>query len=141
MKKVLSFLLCLCMILAIVPGTGILAARAEDGNDLALDASNQALCPACNETVTWTAYSGSNRLGSFTDGEHRHYYLSGDVTAGSINASLFRQASGSDVCLHLNGHNIITGAYIQVDNSTLNIMGTGNVTFTGTASTPTGYWK
>ena len=101
---------------------------------LTLDENNQALCPVCNETVTWTAYSGSGRLGSFTDGVHRHVYLSGDVTAQTINSSVFRLSGNSDLCLHLNGHNLYTGAYAQVASSVLNVMGIGNMVFTGTTT-------
>ncbi len=141
MKRVLAFLLCLCMVLTVIPANVAFVTKAADSGELVLDANNKGLCPACNEVVTWTAYKGSNRLGSFTDGIHRHYYLSGDVTAQSITSSLFRQADGSNVCLHLNGHNITTGAYIQVVKSVLNIMGTGNVTFTATSTGDAGYRK
>ena len=107
---------------------------------LELDADNKGYCPACDATVTWTAYSGTGRLGSFTDGEHRHYYLDGDVTYENANNSLFRVSEGTAVCLHLNDHNITTGSYIQVT-GLVNIMGTGNMTFTGNADPTTGYWK
>lgn len=141
MKRVLAFLLCLCMVLSFVPNNFAFVAKAATNDELTLDGSSMALCPACNETVKWTAYSGSSRLGTFQDGTHRHYYLSGDVTAPDLSNSLIRLASGSNLCLHLNGHNITYGGYIQATGSTLNIMGTGNVTFTGNASTTTGYWK
>lgn len=142
MKRVLAFLLCLCMVLAIVPNNFAFVAKAAD-NELTLDDNNQAPCPACGgATVTWSPYSGSSRLGTFQDGTHRHYYLSGDVTAPNLNNSLIRLGSESNLCLHLNGHNITYGGYIQASGSTLNIMGNGNVTFTGNASAATtGYWK
>ncbi|MBR2311022.1 MAG: glycoside hydrolase N-terminal domain-containing protein [Oscillospiraceae bacterium] len=141
MRRIMAFLLCLCMVLAMVPSNFAFMAKAAANDTLVLDASKKGLCPVCNETVTWVAYSGSSRLGTFTDGSHKHYYLSGDVSTGNLNSSLLRLGSKSTLCLHLNGHNINYSGYMQCTGSTLNIMGSGNVTFTGNASTTDGYWK
>ena len=140
-KKALAFLLCLCMVLGMVPGNLSFMAKAATNNELVLDANSMGLCAVCNETVKWSAYSGTGRLGTFTDGSHKHYYLSGDVSTGSLNSSLLRLGSKSTLCLHLNGHNITYSGYMQCTGATLNIMGSGNVTFTGNAPTTDGYWK
>ena len=140
MKKAFALLLSLCMVLVMVPNNFAFIAKAAD-SELALDANSMALCPVCNTSVKWTAYSGTGRLGTFTDGSHRHYYLSGDVSTGSLNSSLLRLGSKSTLCLHLNGHDINYSGYMQATGATLNIMGSGNVTFTGNAPTTDGYWK
>jgi len=140
MKRVLAFLLCLCMVLALVPSNLAFMAKAATTGELVLDSNNQALCPVCNETVTWTAKSGTSRFGALSDGTHKHYYLSGDLSVVS-NSYLLRLTSSTNMCLHLNGYNITYDGYVQVSGSTLNIMGTGNVKFTGTAPTTGGYWK
>ena len=140
MKRTVAFLLCLCIMLSLMPNNFAFTATAATDSELVLD-GNSGFCPACQKTVTWVAYSGSSRLGSFTDGSHRHYYLSGDVSTGNLNSSLLRLQSSSSLCLHLNGHNITYSGYMQCTGATLNIMGSGNVTFTGNAPTTDGYWK
>ena len=142
MKKALAFLLCLCMVLGMIPSNFAFIAKAAVNDALTLDANNMATCPVCNSSVAWSPWSGTSGLGKIGDGSHRHYYLSGDVNF-TANSSLFRVTDGSDMCLHLNGHKITYSGYAQVtgSGSIVNIMGTGNVTFTGTAPTTDGYWK
>jgi len=109
---------------------------------LALDANSQALCPVCNKTVTWTAFSGNAagtlRMGQFDDGGHYHYYLSGDVDARKIANYFLHVFKSSQMCLHLNGHDLTHGGYVYVSASVLNIIGSGNMTFTAT-KTSSGY--
>lgn len=139
MKRVLAFLLCLCMVLAIVPNNFAFVAKADE---LTLDASKMAACPACGgELVVWTAYSGSGRLVNVNDGSHKHIYLSKDSNV-RVDSYFAKVQSGSDVCLHLNGHSLSYDGYIQVtgSGSTLNIMGTGNLNFTGTSGQKNAYW-
>ena len=98
---------------------------------LTLGANNQAICPVCNETVTWTAFSGNTAMKDMTDGKHYHIYLSSDVDARKIANQFFNLTNSSKLCLHLNGHDLLHGGYMMVG-GTLNIMGSGNVTFTAT---------
>jgi len=112
---------------------------------LTLDANSQALCPACNEIVTWTAFSGKADgtlgLGRKSSGKH-HYYLDADVDARSISSYFVRvdtaTATDTTLCLHLNGHDLTYGGYMQAGGATLNIMGSGNVTFTASNGNNTG---
>ncbi|MBO5867512.1 MAG: glycoside hydrolase family 95 protein, partial [Oscillospiraceae bacterium] len=98
---------------------------------LELDASGKGYCPACDETVTWTAYNGGARIASLNDGAKGHYYLPADVSMEGLNTSLALLRGGSSMCLHLNNHTLTSGSYAQVaSDSTLNIMGTGNMIFT-----------
>jgi len=101
---------------------------------LSLDANSQALCPVCNQTVTWTAITNSNTLGTINDGKHHHRYLAVDVDARKIaNQYLNLMGTNTKLCLHLNGHDLQYGGYVMVANTTvMNIMGSGNMTFTAT---------
>jgi hypothetical protein len=110
-------------------------ATLKRGIVLSLNANFQAPCPACNNEIkTWTAFSGNSDgtlgLGRIKDGAHHHIYLSADVNARNITTYFARVDSNSTVCLHLNGHDIVSSNYVQISAGTLNIMGSGEVTFT-----------
>jgi len=141
MKRFLAMLLCVCLILGMVPAEIPLSASAEAIEELTVDESGQGFCEACNKTVTWTAFSGNSAgtqaLGVKKDGGHYHVYLSADVNARKISNDFINLQSGTKMCLHLNGHNLVHGGYIFVAGSTLNIMGNGNVTFTATNTSNT----
>jgi len=130
MKKTLALLLCMCMVLSLLPGTLATSASAAAAETLTVDQDGKGHCPVCNKDVTWTAFSGNTAMTDVTDGNHHHVYLSGDVDARKI-AKQFVNVTKGTLCLHLNGHNILHGGYIMVT-GTLNIMGSGNVTFTAT---------
>ena len=140
-KRLLALLLCVCMVLGMVPCGIVFSAKGETTGTLTLDAEGQGYCPVCDNTVKWTAFSGTTdgtgRMGQFNDKNHHHYYLSADVNARNVSA-FFINLLNSQMCLHLNGHDLTYGGYIYASNSTLNIMGEGNVTFTDT-NTGTGY--
>ena len=101
------------------PGDGDVFNPAENGG--------QAKCPVCGSVETWTALEGDNRVGHETTG---HYYLSADVNYTSATAEAFASvAADGKLCIHLNGHNIVTvpGIIANTANSTLNIMGEGTI--------------
>ena len=101
---------------------------------LDLDENLQALCPACNETVTWTVLKNGQRVGLQSAKGHLHYCLGEDMTA-MAGAQFMELADGTKLCLHLNGHNLtMTGQIAVRTESELNVMGTGNVDFTATAN-------
>ena len=139
-KRVMAFLLCLCMVLGMIPSNFAFMAKAA-GNELVLDANKVGLCSACNKEVTWTAYSGSGRMFNVSDDSHKHIYLTADANVALD--SYFGKITKGAVCLHLNGHSLSYDGYIQVTGSTatLNIMGDGEVVFTGAAEQDDGWWK
>ena len=140
-KRLLALLLCVCMVLGMVPSGIVFSAKGETTGTLTVDAEGQGYCPVCDDTVKWTGFSGTadgtGRMGQFNDKAHHHYYLSADVNARNVSA-FFINLLNSQMCLHLNGHDLTYGGYIYASNSTLNIMGSGEVTFTDT-NTGTGY--
>ena len=120
---------------------------AKDINaELKVDDNGQALCPVCNETVTWLDVNTqpAKRIGPQSDGGHHHFYLSQDVV-GPENAQFVEVESGTTVCFHLNGKNLTYSGRMRVGtNATLNIMGSGLVTYEGdcvnsNANTQAGY--
>ena len=141
-KRFLAVLLCLCMVLGMVPSGITIPVSAETVEELTVDESGQGFCEACNKTVSWTAFSGNaegtQAWGLKKDGGHYHVYLSADVNARKIVNDFINLQNNTKLCLHLNGHNLVHGGYIFIANSTLNIMGDGNVIFTAT-NTGNGY--
>lgn len=120
-------------------------------SNLSFDAgTTNAICPACDQKVTWTEVN-ENNLGELTTqgyfgvqlptGTH-HFYLSSDInfTAESAsNAFLYSPGNSRNICLHLNGRNLTStnSSVVTVAGTTMvNIMGTGtvtgNATMTGT---------
>ncbi len=106
LKRLLSFLVVMALVLGMVPAIGIPAvtAKAEEtkptyADDLSLDAENKAWCPGCGDTVTWEAATG----GQIT-GDGKHVYLKGDLTHGTDTDQSVAVYSGKKICLHLNGH-------------------------------------
>ena len=96
--------------------------------------TQEAECPVCKKTVTWTAFSQSQdttaRIGRPADGEH--YYLAEDIVYTSDTAAfILPPAQGATACFHLNGHDLTATGYRAVymtgSAGTLNIMGEGTV--------------
>ena len=137
MKKLVALFLCVCLIFSLVPSGIGFSAQAQTADTLTLDENDHAVCLACNEKVTWTAFSGNGSMGTKKDGGHYHIYLSGDVNARKIMNAFLNLTSGTTMCLHLNGHELVHGGYIFVSGSTLNVMGSGNVIFTATNTSNT----
>lgn len=135
-KRFFAFVLCVSMVLGMVPQGIVFSVRGETAQELTVDQNGQGMCPACNEPVQWTAFAGNSAgtqaMGLKNDGGHHHVYLSADVNARSISNAFLNLQSNTKMCLHLNGHDLVHGGYIFVAASTLNIMGSGNVTFTAT---------
>ena len=135
MKRLCTLLLCVCMVLGMLPNSIVFSANESTTDALVVDQSGQGYCPACHETVKWTAFSGSSdgtvRIGQIDDKAHHHIYLSADVDARKV-WSHFINLLNSKLCLHLNGHDLAYGGYIYASNATLNIMGSGNAIFTAT---------
>ena len=98
-------------------------------------------CEHCHEFVAWTPLVASEFMqedGSDTPvvSTDKHYYVDGaetDVEIGAHSRGVLAQiSSGATVCLHLNGHNMISkGNIYAYAGATLNIMGEGTVTYTG----------
>lgn len=91
---------------------------------LKLDANGYAECPACKETVQWTAVTNGNRIGTNANG---HYYLSENVTSAH---SQFATINSGDavLCLHLNGKTLTTaGRIVALGEGTINVMGSGSL--------------
>ena len=106
--------------------------RIVETKELMLNDQKEGYCEACNDVVTWTPIEGDQRIGFFEDGGHHHYYLSGDLRM-PLHISQVLCVSRTKFCLHLNGHNMYNGGRIFVGGAggVLNIMGDGNVIFTG----------
>ena len=98
---------------------------------LELDANGYAVCPVCGgDPVQWTAISGTSvSTGRVGDSKHGHYYLSGDVNLSGAVQNMATARTNSTLCLHLNGKKLTYGSRIAIayDNSTINVMGSGNV--------------
>ena len=151
MKRIISLLICICMVLTMLPAISVFgfeakAAEASSYTDYQKklefgEDGKTAYCAACGKSVVWTAFSGNSAgtlaLGTINNGEHHHIYLSADVNARGIANAFLNLQSNTNMCLHLNGYNIVHGGYIFVAASTLNIMGTGDVTFTATNTSNT----
>ena len=119
MKRFFALLVCLCLVLGMVPSGVTFTANAETNDALVLDDQSQALCPVCNQTVTWTPINNKGRVGPITDGGSQHFYLAEDVTAANAQ---FAELSKTSVCLNLNGKKLIMKGRIQLyANSTFNI--------------------
>ena len=112
----------------------------EEEKDVLELVDGQALCTACNKTVTWTPiYQGTDdsvAYGTATTGSH--LYLAEDITyTGSGSAYLtIPNSSAGKACVHLNGHSLTTTKHRAFTGTagTLNVMGDGVVTgYTGTA--------
>ena len=130
MKRFLAMLICLCLVLGMVPAGISVTANAEANQALVLDDQNQGLCPVCNRTVTWTPIKNGERIGALSKDTEYHYYLAEDVSA--LSAQFGEMSTGTNVCLHLNGKNVITKGRIEMySGATLNIFGEGSMTFNG----------
>lgn len=100
-----------------------------------LDANGYGMCEHCGESVKWEV-ADPNGLSGKSDGAHHHYYLAQDVEITWGYLTLDKETA---LCLHLNGKSIKQASRIFVyGNSTLNIMGSGSVTSTGTGKNSTG---
>ena len=95
--------------------------------DLLLDTENKALCPACGETVIWTAFADNTQPHTFTEGGH--FYLTDDLVYEGTDTFLTTGALDTTTCLHLNGNDITTtnGYTIFIAGGYLNVMGEGTV--------------
>jgi len=103
-----------------------------DNKNLSVGADNKAVCPVCNESVTWKAVTqaanGTTALGALNDGDH--YYLAEDITYTGTDTYFVRApVTGSSACLHLNGHNLTTTNTQAIFGyaGVLNVMGNGTV--------------
>ena len=107
-------------------------AIAADNKDLSVGSDDMAVCPVCNEKVTWTAITqaanGTTAVGALTDGDH--YYLAEDITYTGTDTYFVRApGTGGKACLHLNGHNLTTTNTQAIFGyaGVLNVMGNGTV--------------
>jgi len=120
---------------AIGTSTGITGKIDNSDIDLKFDeGTTNAVCPVCNEKVTWTAFVPS----SDSQGLTGHYYLTDDVTfTGTGAAGIFYSSTkNTTLCFHLNGHNLTATKTRAIFGSSgkLNVMGNGTVTGTNTSA-------
>ncbi len=95
--------------------------------------TQEAFCAVCNKNVTWNKVGAAQRIGTYNDGGHHHYYLDADLTCSDQVNQVLTLTNNSKMCLHLNGHALTAPSEMFVDaGSTLNILGSGSVLFTGT---------
>lgn len=96
--------------------------------------TTDALCPACNKVVTWTAFVPSDKSQGLTG----HYYLTDDVTFTGTDAAgiFYSKTAYTTLCFHLNGHNLTATKTRAIFGSSgaLNVMGNGIVTGFNTAA-------
>ena len=142
MKKMLRRTASLLLMLSLCMGFAVMPAAAQTeviGETLTLDASGYGMCAVCNERVKWTGVKGTAGTSRVGDSQSGHFYLSGDVILPTNVNNFANAKSGGTVCLHLNGKNLTYSSRtaIAYDNSTINIMGKGNITakaYTGTST-------
>lgn len=131
-KRILAMLLSLALLLGMLPAVAT-PTKAIDNSNLSFTNGNQAYCPACKATVTWTAFSGSISSTKWLP-KGGHTYLTGDVTYTGTDYGIgFAQSGSITTCLHLNGHNITstTGKVASFGGGVINIMGNGRVSGAG----------
>lgn len=85
-----------------------------------------AYCPVCNKEVTWYSQGSCGNLNLQTF----HWFIQGDVS----NTGYYYVAANKSACFYLNGHNVTSTSVVfeTNDGATLNIIGNGNETVTGT---------
>lgn len=121
----------------VVAKNGVLFIEKGVNSPLELDADKKGMCNVCGAIVTWTPLTANNHMGvSFTSGQKYHFYVDGaetDVVVGAHTRGVLAQiTSSATVCLHLNGHNMVSkGNFYMSSGATLNIMGSGTITYTG----------
>lgn len=105
----------------------------------------KAYCEHCGEAAgpqTWTAISGSDRIGALDNGNHYHVYLSGNVEVDKGLTQTLSMSNGTSVCLNLNGKEFINhGRMLATGSGTLAIMGDGNVSFAADSTTDNADFK
>ena len=114
---------------AIGTSTGITGKIDNSDIDLKFDeGTTDAVCPVCNQKVTWTAFVPSSDSQALTG----HYYLTDDVTfTGTSAAGIFYSSTKNQtLCFHLNGHDLTATKTRAIFGSSgkLNVMGNGTVT-------------
>lgn len=121
---------------AIGTSTGITGKIDNSDIDLKFDeGTTNAVCPVCNEKVTWTAFVP----GADSQGLTGHYYLTDDVNFTGTNAAgiFYSSTKNQTLCFHLNGHNLTATKTRAIFGSSgkLNVMGNGIVTGYNSAAT------
>ena len=101
---------------------------AVDNSNLVFDeGTTNAVCPVCQEKVTWTALTVAESHQNLNG----HYYVPEDLTfENNGDAFFFNATKNSTLCVHLNGHNLTATKTRVVHGSSgrTNIMGNGIVT-------------
>lgn len=97
-----------------------------DGSDY------EALCPSCNETVTWKAMTGAvwHKVYNPAGSEKSHFYVPKDYAMTRTDKAVIDHWSDNPeatMCIHLNGKTVTSKSQITVQKSILNIMGTGAI--------------
>ena len=96
------------------------------------DGSNYtAMCPVCNQEVTWRGIKNGGRASS-TVGTHFYLAENGSYSHAS-NAFIYNNA-GASMCFHLNGKTFTTDARVEAYKGTLNMMGNGELHLEGSNS-------
>ena len=130
LKRLLSFLVVMALVLGMVPATGIPAvtAKAEEteqatptyaDNLTFAEGTTEAWCPGCGASVTWTALT--DQAYAITSGSH--YYLADDLTFNNEAEATdaIKLSSSAKLCLHLNGHTYSAKQRIYNVNGIMNV--------------------
>ena len=150
-KRLLSFLVVLAMVLSMTPVTGIPAieAKADEtesetvkttvtDNLVFLEGTQTAYCPVCKEDAEWVAYTGqhADTVQNIAGETPRfHYYLTED-----LEYTTYALQSYEHICFHLNGHDVKPAADATAAarpfscTQNFDLMGTGTV-YGGTTPT------
>lgn len=135
-KRVLSFLVVLAMVLSMAPVTGIPAIEAKAETAAAEEhvfdpAAEKNYCEHCKEEVVWTPLHNGESIAKVTEGGKYHYYVAEDMTAADGNflpdhgAAV---AANYSLCLQLNGKKLTVKSYLYCGRQwTINVMGDGEM--------------
>ena len=97
-----------------------------DNSNLVFDeGTTNAMCPVCQEKVTWTALTVTETSQDLKG----HYYVPEDLTHTKNEEFFFNSTKNSTLCVHLNGHNLTAtkSRVLHGSSGRTNIMGNGIV--------------
>ena len=142
-KRLLSFLVVLAMVLSMTPVTGIPAieAKAEEASETVkttvadnlvfLEGTQTAYCPVCKADAQWEVYTGqhADTVQNIAGTTPRfHYYLTEDLEYTTNALQTYE-----NICFHLNGHDVKPAAASTTSarpfscTQNFDLMGTGTV--------------
>ena len=140
-KRILPVLLVMALLIAALTITVVATETPVAGNEISAYANEnmkgkfdgvdsvEAYCPACNKTVIWYALDKGMTGATSLHYAYDHHFLKTDITHSG---GFFYAPKGSTVCLYLNGKNLASPEFINLQASgTLNLIGNGNEVVSG----------